>query len=116
MRRKINVTEFSSWLLRILEEKGLNQSELARQAGLSRAAISDIISGRRGIGKNAAKQIARALKMPPEQVFRAAGILPPDPKDDPWIEETMHKLDQLKPAQRKIAEWMIKKLAEDDEK
>lgn len=114
MRQRIDVTDFRDWLLRVLEERGISQSELARRAGLSRAAISDIVSGRRGIGKNAATSIARALKLPPEEVFRAAGILPPNPKDDPWVKDMMHKLDQLHPAQRKVAEWLIKKLAEDE--
>lgn len=115
MRQRKNMTDFRDWLLQILEEQGISQSELARRAGVSRAAISDIISGRRGIGKDAATSIARALKMSPEIVFRAAGILPPDPSQDPWVKEIMHKLDQLNPPQRKIAEWMIKKLAEDEE-
>ena len=114
MRQRKNMADFRDWLLQTLEEQGISQSELARRAGVSRAAISDIISGRRGIGKDAATSIARALKMSPEKVFRAAGILPPDPKDDPWVREVMNKLEQLNPTQRKMAEWLIKKLAEDE--
>lgn len=109
------MTDFRDWLLQTLEEQGISQSELARRAGVSRAAISDIISGRRGIGKDAATSIARALKIPPETVFRVAGILPPDPSQDPWVRDVMNKLDKLKPPQRKMAEWLIKKLAEEDE-
>lgn len=113
--RKIIVTEFRDWLMKMLKERDWSQSDLARAAKVSPTAISDIISGRRNIGKQTARAIAGALKIPPEHVFRLAGILPPDPKEDPWVQEIMAKLDQLHPAQRKIAEWMIKKLAEDEE-
>lgn len=114
--RKIIVTELGDWLLQTLEKRGWSQADLARAVKRSRTAISDIVSGKRQAGSALLVDIARALDEPPEKLLRMARKLPKDPKDDPWIEETMHKLDQLKPAQRKIAEWMIKKLAEDDEK
>lgn len=88
---------FSDWLVLTLEEKDWSQADLARQAEVSPAAISDIISGRRNVGKNTAKAIAKALKLPPEQVFRAAGILPPDKKINENIETIIHEVEGLPP-------------------
>lgn len=55
----------------------MSQSELARLAKLGRGTISNIMSGNRQVGQDTISAIARALKLPPETVFRAAGILPP---------------------------------------
>jgi len=42
--------EFSKWLSDVLIEHGISQSELARQAGVTRAAINGILTGARGPG------------------------------------------------------------------
>lgn len=94
---------FSEWLLITLEHKKWSQADLARASHLSSGTISDVISGRRRVGKDMATSIANALKLPPEQVFRAAGILPPE-TDDPWAEEMAHKLSQLSPGLRAVDE------------
>lgn len=86
---------FSEWLLVVLEERDWSQAKLARVAKISPASISDIISGRRKVGKDLATAIAEALKLPTEQVFRAAGILPPNKKVDEDIEQIVHEVEQL---------------------
>lgn len=91
---------FSEWLLKTLKERGLSQSDLARAAGVSRAAISDIISSRRNIGTDVAKSIAKALKLPVEQVYRAAGLLPIASEREQLIEIILHELDTLTPEDR----------------
>lgn len=68
---------FSEWLSEEIENSGLNQSELARLAGISRGAVSHLINGTRQPGPDICVSIAKALKLPPENVLRAAGILPP---------------------------------------
>ena len=105
---------FSEWLLLTLENKGWSQADLARAAKVSRSAISEIISGQRQIGKRTATSLAEALKLPPEQVFRAAGILPPE-NDDPWVEEMAHKFSQLSPGLRGVAERLINSMVEQEE-
>lgn len=65
---------FPSWLLEILKERKMNQSELASAAGVASGSISDIISGRRRVGKNLALAIAKGLRLPPEIVFEKAGF------------------------------------------
>jgi transcriptional regulator with XRE-family HTH domain len=105
---------FSEWLQKELERKGWNQSDLARAAHLGKGSLSDIISGRRKVGSEVARAIADALKLPPEQVFRAAGILPPE-KEDPWVDEMSHKLGQLSPGLRGVAERFINSMLEGEE-
>ena len=86
---------FSDWLVIALEDKKWTQADLAREAEVSPTAISDIISGRRNVGKNTAKAIAKAFKLPPEQVFRVAGLLPPNAKVDEYTEQIVHETQDL---------------------
>ena len=85
----------SEWLSRELDRRGLSQADLVRLSGVTSAQVSRIISGSRGPGEGALRAIADALRLPAEQVFRAAGMLPPDPKKDPLTEEGLHILQQL---------------------
>ncbi len=70
------MSKIGDWLLLELGRRGWNQSDLARNARLSKSAISGIISGRRNIGRDMAISIAEALDLPIDDVLRAAGMLP----------------------------------------
>ncbi len=67
--------EFGIWLLEILEERGWAQSELCLRAQIESGTLSNIISGRRGIGPDKARAIARGLRIPEGEVFRRAGLM-----------------------------------------
>lgn len=84
-------TTFVNWLLSSIDKKGWSQSELARQAGLSPSSVSDVISGRRNPGVGFCDSIAIAFKLPPEEVYRAAGLLPEEPVKD----DRLYKIDTL---------------------
>jgi len=83
--------DFGDNLIRILKKKGWSQAELARRTGRSRTAISDVISGQRAIGRDLALDIAEAFDMPPDEMFRLAGLLPPKPDAD----QTLDRIDYL---------------------
>jgi transcriptional regulator with XRE-family HTH domain len=88
--------KFSDWLVAQMNEKDINQAELARSAGLSRAAISNYVRDLREPDIDATMRIARALKLPPETVLRAAGILPPLHEPHTVAEEiTRYKISEL---------------------
>ena len=53
-----------------------SQADLARKSGLDTSLVSNILSGRRNIGVTSANAIAKAFKIPPEIIFRKAGLLP----------------------------------------
>ena len=69
---------FGTWLGIQLQERGWSQSDLARESGLTRQTIGDYLSDNADFpDDNALRQIALALKVPAEQIYRAAGVLRP---------------------------------------
>lgn len=87
--------DFPAWLQKELNDRGWTQADLSRFSNLSTAAISRMMTGARGIGPDACLAIANALRIPPEIVFRAAGLLPPKPDDEVTLEEWRYVLEQL---------------------
>lgn len=92
--------EFFTWVTQETEKRGWSDSELARRAGMSPAALSLVLSEQRKISLSFCKGIARAFGESPEKVLRLAGLLPPEPK--PVVDEdqllTIYRL--LSPQQR----------------
>jgi len=86
---------FADWLVLQLNQHGWSQAELARNADVSRTAISDVISGKHSAGYDLCVAISHALKLPPETVFRAAGLLPPKPEHNERITEATYILSML---------------------
>ena len=75
---------FTDWLSAEMHKRGWSQAELAREAEITKGALSHIFSGTRQPGVVMLKSIARAFHMPAEYVFRVAGIL--DTEDENEIE------------------------------
>ena len=69
---------FSVWVCAEIDKRGWKASDLARAANVSKGTISDILNERRRPGLDVCVAIAKALKYPPEDVLRIAGLLPPD--------------------------------------
>ena len=105
---------FSDWLFSQMQAKGWSQSDLARHAGVTRTAISDVLSGRRKAGNELCTAIALALQIPPEEVFRAAGILKTK-SDDPWADKMAYRISKLTGSRRSIAEKLIESLLSEEE-
>ena len=81
--------KFNDWILSQLREREWSQADLARSSGLTRGAISKYLIDRIP-DESALRKIAHAFKLPPETVFCAAGILPPEDSSQPphlleWI-------------------------------
>lgn len=108
------MSTFSDWLYLQMQAKGWSQSDLARHAGVTRTAISDVLSGRRKAGNELCSSIALALQIPPEEVFRAAGILK-SKSPDPWVEKMAYRLGQIIPSRRPLAEKLIDSLLSEEE-
>lgn len=68
--------DFSTWLIDEMNTRGWSNSELARRANVVPSTVSMIVSRRKKPGIDFCTGIARALKTPPERVFRLAGLLP----------------------------------------
>lgn len=95
-------TNFSEWLLNELKSRSMSQAELARRSAITPAQISRIISGQRGAGEEALRLIADALKLPPEIVFRAAGLLPDAPPPTEQQEQLIYLYSQLSEDQKNM--------------
>ena len=69
--------KFGRWLFQQMEAKGWNMTDLATRAGVSKQVISKYINNPpEKPDNNVLTGIARAFQLPPETVFRAAGLLP----------------------------------------
>ncbi len=96
---------FSDWIIAELDRRGWKQIDLAKAAHLDRAVISNLVNGRRGPGEDTCTAIAHALGYPPLVVFRAAGLLPPDPEMTPDIAAVIQAMSGLPESwQAKVAE------------
>jgi len=67
---------FAYWLQGEREKAGISQSDLARLSGLNRAVINKIEMGTKPMPETL-QAIARALRLPIEEVYIAAKLLPP---------------------------------------
>ena len=92
---------FSNWLQAELDERGMTPAELSRAAGIGKGSLSDIFSGRRKVGTEMATAIADALRLPQEQVFRAAGLLRPKKNATATVEKIVHEVDDMSEEEQK---------------
>jgi transcriptional regulator with XRE-family HTH domain len=108
----MDILSFSDWLQRELNQRGLSQAELARLADINRQVISTYINQKR-INPDEAilRAIARAFKIPPETVFRAAGLLPPVSEKTERVERILHLLETMPEAELDGLEIQIAALA-----
>ena len=108
-------TSFSDWLMVQLRDRGWDQAELVRRSGMSSGTISRIITGSRKPGTDATKGIARALKMPVEEVMRKAGLLPvpagATADDLRSLAELYKKIEKLSGRDRQIVVDMVNRMA-----
>lgn len=88
-------TDFSEWLHNQLKEHGWTQAELARRSGISPSQITRVLSGSRGLGEQSVRAIADAFKLPPEEVYRAASLLPPISKERSQLSELTYLINLL---------------------
>jgi transcriptional regulator with XRE-family HTH domain len=108
--------DFPQWLEEERAKRNWSQADLSRHAGISRQVVSDYEGRKRKyFDEGILTKIAHAFKYPPEIVFRAAGLLPTNPDEDPWVEEMIYKLSQIPPELRPMAGRLINGLVEEDQ-
>jgi hypothetical protein len=78
--------------------------------------INKLLNGKSQAQPGTLEAISRALKMPIEITYRAAGLLPAAPNTDDAIEEAIHMLRNIQSAQRKAtALTLLKALIQEEE-
>lgn len=109
--------EFPDWLQEELNKRHWSQSDLARAADLNRAVINKLLNQRSQPHVTTLGAIARALKIPTESVYRAAGLLPELTDGDAFLEEAYHKLSLIQnPQHRSTAILLLDALIAEEEK
>jgi transcriptional regulator with XRE-family HTH domain len=98
---------FVTWLDTELDKRGWNRSELARRAGFTPGALTHIYSGKRKPGINLCNAIAKAMNIQPEEVQRAAGLLPPSSNRNAHLEKMLYKIELLPPEEQKRIDHQI---------
>lgn len=79
-----------------MSEHNWTQADLARASGLTRQSISYYLSEKsKQPDEFALQKLAKAFRLPPEEVYRAAGVPLSPVKTDPLIEEGTYILQQL---------------------
>ena len=92
---------FADWLEEKLKKRDWQPADLARRTGLHTGSVSRILNGTRKPGADMCRGIAEALNVPPEIVFRQAGLLPSKTEIDPQAEEFIPLFRQLDTTDRK---------------
>jgi len=87
--------EFTEWLYKELDKRGWSQYDLAKMVGVTQAHINHILRNRRNPGNDFLEGVARAFRMPKEEIFRIAGILPKKPENDFDFTEYAYKYKLL---------------------
>ena len=92
---------FAKWLEDQIKGRKWTRSELARRAGVSSAAISDVMNQNRNPGVELCSGIARAFSLPPEEVLRRAGLLPDTGEPDDLLTRIIANIaDKLEEGRR----------------
>lgn len=87
--------KLNQWIIQEIEERNWSIRELARRAELSHATINAVLAEKSQPGPDFCTGVARALRVPPERVFRLAGLLPQKPEETAIISEFVYLLNQL---------------------
>jgi transcriptional regulator with XRE-family HTH domain len=110
------MANFSNWLESELKQRNMTPAELARASGKAAAVISRVLNGERSAAPDTLEAIARALKLPPETVFRAAGLLPPVSEDEAKFEDWKYLLEGLNERDLNLLRDLAEKMAAENEK
>lgn len=89
------VDDLATWLNERVSERGWSLRETARRVGVSHTTIINIANGQVRASPELCQGLARVFGVPPEEVFRRAGLLPPAPDETPTIRELVHLFSQL---------------------
>ena len=107
---------FAEWLQSEIDKRGWSQSDCARAADLNRAVINKLLNGKSKPQPATLVAIARALKIPIETAYRAAGLLPLSTEGDEAIEGLIHTFKSIQsPQRRATAILLLKALVTEEE-
>lgn len=112
---------FVEWLQAELKARDWTQADLARRSRVSQTHLSRIMNDMRKPGPEALVSIARALRIPPEEAFRQAGIIPPStahltPRDEALFAELIEEIAALSPEDQRLVFELVKRIDRREER
>jgi transcriptional regulator with XRE-family HTH domain len=103
---QMTTEDFPRWLNDQLKAEGLRPVDLAKVCQIDNGVISRLLSGERRPTPETLSAIARGLRLPPEYVFRVAGLLPNNVVND-RASRLAHRIAQLPDEDQEILDAMI---------
>ena len=73
---------FTEWLTEELQKRNWTPARLARESGITKGAVSHVLTQTRNPGPVMCVAISKALQIPVEEVFRVAGLFDGVPESD----------------------------------
>lgn len=89
------ITEFTEFIQAEMKKRGWSQADLARQTGMTTGGVSMLLNQTRKPSPDTLLTIASAFQLPPERLFREAGLLPKEPGNVAGKEELNFLLTEL---------------------
>jgi transcriptional regulator with XRE-family HTH domain len=108
------MTSFSDWLNAKLAERNISPAEFARRMNKDQGIISRFLRGERSPSPETIREISGALKIPPEEVFRAVVGLPPVSEQDEQDSQIAYRTQHLKADQKRAVLAFINSLEAGD--
>ena len=106
------IDDLETWLKGELGRRGWSLREVARRVGVSHTAIINVANGRTKPGADLCRQIALVLQVPPETVFRRAGLLPPEMPETATLLEASFLFARLSADEQETLLTMMRALVE----
>lgn len=94
----------------------MKSADLMRTSGVDSGAISRALSGERMLNPKSLEKVATAFGIPREEIFRAAGLLPPVTLKNKLIQRILTLLDDMTPDEIETAERVIRSLSKKNHK
>ncbi len=107
---------FGKWLLKELDDRRWSMREFARRCEVSESTISRVVSGKRNPSSDLCRRMAEVLHLPPERIFREAGLLPRSAEESPGIKEALYLFRQLPEGERQRILLIMRTLLEEQER
>ena len=97
--------DFATWVQKEMRTHGLSMRAIGRRIDVSHATISSVLSGKQPPSPELCNGLARVFEVPPDWVFRLAGLLPalPGTEDDLTLREINEIAKNLSPEERREA-------------
>lgn len=95
--------DFPAWLRQQIDLREMTQAEFAEKGGITPSMVSHVLRGLRNPGEDFFKATATALRMPVVEIYKRAGVIPPESGRFPYTDQEMrlvHLLRELSPDQR----------------